>query len=306
VGELDGLLRQVSALVPMRFLLTQCFSGAFTRLAREGTNRCGFMAEAEDREAEGCSASLDLGDYRDYSTYFFAALAGRNRDGTPLPHDPDRDGGGVSPREAHLYTLRAGRSADLPRATSEDFLERWLPWYLRWVHWIDVTPPDDEYARIARDLAAELGLESGADLPQRLRERRRMLETERDRLLAEQDALENAIAGRREPIRQELLRRWPEAGNGFTAAYRDFLLRDLDQAQDFILAHPDYAGLLAGQQAYWVLEGGLLENDRAVSQIDKIERLAWLGRLRGAFAHFASPAARRTYESLLACEQAPL
>ena len=47
--------------------------------------------------------------------------------------NPDLDGDGqVSLYEAHLYALRAGESADLPRSTSEAFLERWQPWYADW------------------------------------------------------------------------------------------------------------------------------------------------------------------------------
>ena len=52
---------------------------AFAELARPGSNHCGFLAESADREAEGCSAAIEARDFKDYSTHFFAALAGHGR-----------------------------------------------------------------------------------------------------------------------------------------------------------------------------------------------------------------------------------
>ena len=71
VREFDALLTRVPPVVPVRFVFTQCYAGAFARLAPgPDGNRCGFLAESEDREAEGCAAGVDAGDYRDYTTYF--------------------------------------------------------------------------------------------------------------------------------------------------------------------------------------------------------------------------------------------
>jgi len=121
-AELHSLLGNNRA--PFRFVFTQCYSGGFHRIAyanpKDGarlTNakRCGFTAESAYRAAEGCSASIDSSDYRDYSTYFFAALSGYDRNGEILGQDPDTDADGVtSLREAHLYTLEKALSADLP------------------------------------------------------------------------------------------------------------------------------------------------------------------------------------------------
>lgn len=67
-------------------------------------NRCGFAAESADRLSEGCSASIEVGDYRDYTTYFFAALSGRHRSYQPLERSPDRDRDGyVTLHEAHVH-----------------------------------------------------------------------------------------------------------------------------------------------------------------------------------------------------------
>ena len=82
--DMEALFSKIDPAVPARFVFTQCYAGGFARLIRteakkigalSSANRCGFMAEAEDRPAEGCSAGVNVNDYRDYSTYFFAALS---------------------------------------------------------------------------------------------------------------------------------------------------------------------------------------------------------------------------------------
>ncbi|MBI5611472.1 MAG: hypothetical protein HY942_00165, partial [Gammaproteobacteria bacterium] len=92
--DMEALFSKIDPAVPARFVFTQCYAGGFARLVRAGAgrasafspaNRCGFMAEAEDRPAEGCSAGVNANDYRDYTTYFFAALSGRTRQGRALP-----------------------------------------------------------------------------------------------------------------------------------------------------------------------------------------------------------------------------
>ena len=166
VRDFEALLAKVDPQVPVRFVMTQCYSGAFARavhpgaepsLTLAGGRRCGFFAESPDRESEGCSASIELGDYRDYTTYFIAGLTGRDRFGRPTPKALDRDADGrVTPFDSHLHTLLEGYNGDLPRSTSEDYLERALPWYQRWIG--TSTLPDNVYGRLAREMAVQYGL----------------------------------------------------------------------------------------------------------------------------------------------------
>ena len=59
---------------------------------------------------------------------------------------------------------------------------------------------------------------------------------------------------------------------------------------------------MESQDGYWDLEASLLDNARKLTQLDKIQRLAWLGRLRNLFDRFASPRAKQAYQRLLSCE----
>ena len=306
-SDLDSLLSRLAPGITVRFVFTQCYAGAFARLARPGTERCGFLAEAEDQPAEGCSAAVDMDAYEDYSTYFFAALAGKSRRNQPLAMNPDRNGDGrTSLREAHLYTLLASASSDLPRSTSEVFLEQWLPWYLRWPKWPTREAADSEYAALYRELAAASEIDTHTGLDSALRPRKRKLLASRGELEGEQRQLSREIPQLRRAIRAQVLERWPGARYPNTANYRRFLLRDLAAAQDYILDHESYAELAAKQDRYWELEQDLLEIERAITRLDRIRRLAHLAHIRGLFERFATDDQKQHYTQLLACEEQAL
>lgn len=316
VRELDRIMGRIDPAVPVRFVFTQCFSGGFARLMRPQTrdthelgaaNRCGFFAEAEDRESEGCSASIKVGDYRDYSTFFFAALHGRTRTGEPIETDPDRNRDKVvSLHEAHLFALEQGHNADLPRSTSEVFLERWQPWYLRWVD--TGAEPDNEYGRLAREVARKNGLpESGPGLIRELRTRRHALAEKMRELEKEKEQLGGEIKALQKDMRREVGLHWPEALSPYTRNFVQFLKKDLDAAQDFILSHPRYPELVTKQDRRAVLEYQEIVNlDRDITQLDKILRLRKLARLQSQFARHANAEERGWYQRLQSCEGQPL
>ena len=271
-------------------------------------NRCGFLAESEDREAEGCAAGVNAGDYRDYTTYFFAALSGRTRLGGLLPVNPDLDGDGqVSLYEAHLYALRAGESADLPRSTSEAFLERWQPWYADWRGLFGLRgdePPNNVYTPLAQELGAKL------DLPMDDRASRRALKQRRAELQSRARALQRRQRGHlnhlqrlQHEIQQAVAERHPELGRlsqSETPTDTDAETRDIIHA---IGEHPRYAELIQAQDAHATGEDDLLTIERSLSRLDMFQRLKRLARWQGRFETEASAADRVTHGKLLACEQ---
>jgi hypothetical protein len=315
VREFAALLDRVDPQVPVRFIFTQCYSGGFARLIRPKAedvtalaagNRCGFFAESEDRQSEGCSASINIGDYRDYTTYFFAALHGRTRMGERIDDNADLDGDGVvTLHEAHLYVLKEARNADLPRATSEVYLERWQPWYLRWFDTGD--EPDNVYGRLARELARDIGLpDSGKALAATLRQRRAEQEARLKAWRNEQDLLRPQSEALQKQLQQELARRWPEVRHPYTLNFKQFLARDLDAAQKFILAQPTYPELAAKQDRVTALDTEILHTDRTATQLDRVRRLRQLARLLDQFERHASAQERADYHRLSACEKLPL
>jgi len=309
VREFDVLLTQVPPVVPVRFVFTQCYAGAFARLAPgPDGNRCGFLAESEDREAEGCAAGVDAGDYRDYTTYFFAALSGRTRLGAPLSVNPDLDGDGqVSLYEAHLYALRAGESADLPRSTSEAFLERWQPWYVNWRDLFGFhaeNSPDNVYVRLAQELGAKL------DLPTDDRAARRALKQRRAELQSRARVLQRRQRGSlgrlqtlQHKIQQAVAERHPTLDRLSQLGTTTDPDAETDEIIHAISEHPHYAELVRVQDAHATGEDDLLAIERSLSRLDMFQRLKRLARWQQRFETEASVADRTTYGKLLACER---
>ncbi|MDH3514127.1 MAG: hypothetical protein OEM83_04560 [Gammaproteobacteria bacterium] len=315
VRDMDQIMSRINPGVPVRFVFTQCYSGGFSRLihpqARDTlalgeANRCGFFAESEDREAEGCAASINIGDYRDYSTYFFAALYGRTRLNEEITVNPDRDGDGViSLFEAHLFVLSQAHNSDLPRSTSEVFLERWQPWYLRWIN--TGAEPDNVYTRLAREVAKQNGLpESAPALAGELRTRRKALAGKMLELEKSKGSLIQEISQLQEEIRKEVGLLWPESLSPYTLNFVQFLKKDLDAAQEFILSHPSYAGLVAVQDRYAALMEEMTGIDRDITQLDKVLRLRNLARLLSQLERHGTEQERGWYQRLQSCENQPL
>ena len=126
---LDAFSPDVEVIVVM----VQCYSGTFANLVFESGDpeksasrhhRAGFFATVDSRPAAGCTADTKIEDYKEYSTSFFAALAGKSRDGQEV-HAEDIDGDGhISMAEAHAFTVENSPTIDICYRTSDRFLEK--------------------------------------------------------------------------------------------------------------------------------------------------------------------------------------
>ena len=272
VSDLESLLDAAPNGTPVRFVMAQCYSGAFARLIYDDphdasgfrSNRCGFMSEAADRLAEGCSLSLDESEFRDYTTYFFAALAGRTRSDQPIePQAVDRDRDGlVSFRESHFYALLNAHSADLSRSTSEQYLEDWSPWYLRF----DSLGENARsvYWSLAEELAQRYGWQTRPAMLSALRgEYARAVDEADARRVSAQKAL-------------RALRERPDAAPE----------RDTVEMQRTVEA--------AGRESR--------DATRMLTQVEKIYRLRQLARLEQALEQYGNAQERARYGELVQCE----
>lgn len=316
VYEFERLLSRADPQAPIRFIMTQCYSGAFSRaihpdaagdtLELEGS-RCGFMAESGVRQAEGCSGSLRIGEYRDYTTYFFAALNGRTRLNETLHGDPDRNHDGkVTLREAHFYTLANAYSTDLSRSTSEEYLERWQPWYTRWIG-ANRSAENSVFGKLAQESIARNGLdqEIAGDIKRamsyrkKLRDEYALAEREGERLMDGIDAV-------REAIRNDVLMRYPELHAMATDAFVEMITDRLPEVRGAIMNHTEYRELdhLYEEAAENAVR--LLESERRLAQVEKIFRLRQLAKTEDYLARLATPAGRSGYDRLVRCEDSVL
>ena len=132
--KVPGLARQIARLpvnVPIALVMSQCYAGAFADTifhnARHGApiipqNLGGFFGTTEDRTAAGCTPDVDQADYEDFTTYFMAALSGRDRLGGKVTGADFNHDGEVGMDEAFCYALIHDPTVDVPVCTSDAFL----------------------------------------------------------------------------------------------------------------------------------------------------------------------------------------
>lgn len=309
-----GLLAKSDTHAQFRYIFTQCYSGGFHRLIYDDpvkghhlveAQRCGFTAESSWRQSEGCSASIDMGDYRDYTTFFFAAISGEDRLGQPLLANPDQNNDGVTDmREAHMYTLEHAHSTDLSRSSSEDYLEQWRPWYLRWVP-MGETLPDNEYAKLANSVAVKNGLVAN-DFVQSARAKGANYRRAYASLNVEKYASREKSETIRKDLMQMLVMKWPQLKTPYTLAYKQLLLNKIDIVQNWILAEDSFEQLRLLQDREPKFEKQLLELERNIAQTDKILRFRRLAFLQDWLYKYGEDQEIKEYESLISCESSPL
>src|SRR5262249_6184393 len=98
------------------------FAGGDPHAAPVDREIAGFFAVTPDRMAAGCTPEVNEAEYHDFTSYFFAALTGRDRVGRHVTGaDYDHDGR-VGMDEPYAYSLIHDISIDVPCCTSDTFL----------------------------------------------------------------------------------------------------------------------------------------------------------------------------------------
>ncbi len=313
-NELHTLIKPRQA--PFKFVFTQCYSGGFHRLAYDNPSsgleladspRCGFTAESAYRLSEGCSASIETDDYRDYTTYFFSALSGYERNGDIISHDPDLNEDGVtSLREAHLFTLEEAFSTDLSRSTSEDYLARWQPWYLRWLP-EQKNLPNNEYSRIFRDLASRHDVELTDSIVTDIRQKLAAVDSSIEDASQQRYNLRDQALPLQRQLQTALVDQWPALLGPYTGAYHDLAgSGQLLAISNELAQNPIYNDLKAIQDQDYALDDTLLQLEREATQYQKLLRMRHLAILKQQLTQYGSEQEKSDYQSLLSCEETSL
>ena len=312
--ELHDLLDKDST--DLRYVFTQCYSGGFHRLAYEDSEsgleladatRCGFTAESAWRLAERCSASIDSADYRDYTTFFFAALSGKTRNNEVLSDVRDVDADGeISLRDAHLYTLEHAHSTDLSRSTSEDFLDQWLPWLDRWLP-ASASLPENEYTELSRRLASRLGFEKTVPDGKEIREVLQEREQRHQQLQSEASVIHREVRSIARALQKQVFERWPQASSPYTRGFVSLAESgELQVIDEWLEQQSQYTGLRDRQLRLHELSDLTLQAERDAIQVRKLLRLRRLARIKGSLYAKGSEQHIESYERLVACENLPL
>ena len=130
--EFADWLNRLPQDTPVVMVMVQCYAGGFAHTIfadgdpKKGLAtqlRAGFYAQVHDRPAAGCTPDVKEADYQEYSSFFWAALAGHDRSGESIgPVDIDGDGT-TSFAEAHAYAVCHSETIDIPVRTSDAFLD---------------------------------------------------------------------------------------------------------------------------------------------------------------------------------------
>ena len=313
-AELHTLMEKSNA--AGRFVFTQCYSGGFHRLAYKNPEqglelssnmRCGFTAESAYRLAEGCSASIDSDDYRDYTTFFFAALDGYDRQGEILGVETDTNSDGqVSMREAHFYTLEYAHSTDLSRSTSEDYLSAWQPWYLKWSSGRG-SLPNNEYAKLYRTLADRHSIPLSDSPAKHIREKMNMYKDTAAQLQLRRIEIRHEIRAIQDELIYAAQRKWPSLSGPYTALFQSLVVSgEMIQVAQWVSEQPGYLSLVDLQNEDQTLSDSILDAERNLTQMQKLFEFRKLARLQNQLYLYAKPEEVRDYEKLVACEDSPL
>ena len=233
-------------------------------------------------------------------------MDGQTRDGRELSREKiDINGDDVlSMYEAHLYTLQTAVSVDLSRSTSEIYLEKWEPWYIRWLSFIP--GGRSVYAEIARELAVSNNLWKEQDLSIALfRERQQELQQQLGALEKEKKSIKDDIKKIQEELQLELRLRWPAIYHPYTWNYGEFLKNSIEPFVQFIMKHRKFSQLVRLQDCQETRNKEILTTKRQLIQFDKILRMRKLARLQYFFGKYASDLEKEEYRRLLQCEQEP-
>ena len=300
-------------------VMVQCYSGGFANLVFEGAEskkgastarRCGFFATVHDRQAAGCTPDIEEENYKEYSTYFWAALRGKSRTGASIIK-PDYDGNGtISFDEAHAYALLESNSIDISTTTSDAYLRsisRTSDKNIKDL--LTRESPLDQLLGVATP--AQRAVIEGLSTQLKLKNPNRGKETKAlgDHLLAERKKFEkerNAKFGEykkvAKQIRTTVINRWPELSNIFNPQSATILRSQAGDIQAAIEKHPKFKHFWNLVQTIEKLDEQKLDADRrwAKSQrlLRTIENLALVANL----PKVAKPEVRERYRQLIADE----
>lgn len=252
--EFVGLLDQLPEEIEVVAVMVQCHAGGFARFIFNGGDpnaglspqrRIGFFATVHDRQAAGCTPEVDETTYVEYSTYFWAAVSGKDRTGKTIdPPDYNKDGS-VSMEEAHAYTVLTADTIDLPLKSSGEFLTKYGRYGRRgsgqltddatYESVLAVASPSQK--AILEGLSAQLELKGSDRIMQAYNATQ---QNNRGRFRRSRTTTRSPSADLKRKIQSSLRRQWPELANVMNPGSIDLLTTRSNEFIQAVEAHPDY------------------------------------------------------------------
>ena len=254
ITELDKL----DPAVDVTLIMVQCHAGGFANVLytdadfRKGLTphpRCGFFATTAPRLAAGCTPEMDEDAYQDFSTHFFAAIAGKTRTGKPIDK-PDYDKKGfTSFTDAFTYALLNDDTIDIPLTTSDQLL-RDFSHYRSSQETTDLLESNANYSTLLANatpaqhaaldgLSQKLTL-TGEDRIIKATAMARDIAAQRNTLARQRRRIDNDDNAARNRLHNALLRHYPELGISHPPHTPAILTKEHDAISNFLTASRDY------------------------------------------------------------------
>jgi hypothetical protein len=324
VKDFTALLDKLNPKVRVVLIMVQCHSGGFGDVIFKNADagpalaepvRAGFFATWHDRLAAGCTPDTVEENYKDYTTYFFAALTGKTRTGATLA-PPDYDGDGkTSMAEAHAYVLLTSDTIDIPMCTSDVLLRQFSKTKADAKAKDVVTAStrfDDLLKRATPDRRAVLeGLSKALDLKgdDRAAAARALAETIEKQRKALDAPGGGGRGGRnkerndlRNQIKARVLARWPEMVNAFHPATQNALNAEADQVVKLIESDPAYKRWNELSERDGSREDKSFDLERKWVKCQRFLYVAETVALEANLGQFANPAVQERFKAIRAAE----
>jgi hypothetical protein len=320
--EFTALLDKVPPQVPVIMVMVQCYSGGFSNTifkdgkASDGAtpaNRCGFFATVQDRPAAGCTPDIEEDNYKEYSSYFWAAMRGKTRLGEPIDR-PDIDlDGRISLAEAHAFALLQSETIDISIKTSDALLRSvsrttgeepgLLTLETPYAQLIAAAMPVER--AVLDGLSQQLGL-TDTNRGKQTRELAESLQKEMTAL----DEQKKKSSGEFDKIRKDIFAackgQWPELANRWDPQTARLLSDESAAVTSLIEAHAKFSEFVrlydeinSLEQRKFELERRWVKTQRLLRSIENIALLANLKRV-------APPEVQTRVQGLLALEGSSL
>jgi hypothetical protein len=300
VKEFKSYLDRFRPGVQVVLVMAQCHGGGFADAALDAgglaagatPERCGFFATLFDRPASGCTPDVEGDNEHEYSSYFWAALRGRDREGMKIqPVDYNGDGE-TSLAEAHTYAIIHAQSIDIPLRTSAAYLRRIAPSgpsSLVGPYSIHMPFEKLREAADAGQLAAMESLSAQLQIMDvdRGREVMEIAARAADERARNDERLKDKATTYQslcQQIRVSLVTRWPELANPWNAQVSALVGEEGDSIVAAIESHAAYGELRSLQAERKRLTDARWEHDRRYAKSQRLlrvlEDVAIAGNLR--------------------------
>ena len=336
VSEFAKLLDRLPEQLPVVMVMVQCHAGGFANLIFEdgsptnkvtSHNRCGFFATVYDRPAAGCTPDIDEENYREYSSFFWAAIYGQTRTGAAIGSVDYNNDGVVTLSEAHAYVLLNSDTIDIPVTTSDTYLRSVRNSASRRPPVVAQAGSDEATAKTVTALKPVPRLTADSDIEsllavadpleqvviegisrqyqltdsaraQAAAKRATALQNERGELQKKMRLREMSAEKLRVKVKSDLLKEWPELSGTWNSAGRELTSSDSLQLGQWLAAQPAFQDLLRLQSEIEDLEHQRLNLERHWAKLQRLSRVLNTVADAENLKQFGEPAAWQVYQQL--------